>query len=302
MRITDAAGRIPPRLAVPALTALACLFAGNHVAARLAFDHGASVATAVAMRSGVTALALLVLIGLRDVSLAMPRRTLARALAVGLLVAIQSYCLYSAVAAIPVALALLAFNTYPLLFMLLTWALGGGPPEPRALVAVPLAFVGLVLALDVAGSLGALGARWREIGTGVSWALAGSAAFAVALHLTMRHLRDLDGRVRTMLAMGVTALAVVAFGAAGGGLALPVDGRGWTGLLLATALYGTAITVVFLVMPRLARPSNAAALNFEPVAAIALGWAILGQRIEPIQLAGAAVIVGALLLLGSERR
>src|SRR5690606_4377144 len=294
MRRADIGGRLPPRFAVPALMALACVFAGNHVAARLAFDHGASVATAVAMRSGVTAVAMLALLGLGNVSLAMPRRTLVRALAVGLLLAIQSYCVYSAVAAIPVALALLAFNTYPLLFVLLTWALGGGRPKPRALAAVLLAFLGMVLALDVVGSLDTLGVRWREIGAGVSWALVGAAAFAVALHLTTRHLHSLDGRVRTMLALGVAALAVAAFGAAGGGLELPLDGLGWAGLLLATALYGGAITAVLLMVPRLAAASNTAALNFEPVAAIALGWVILDQRIAPIQLVGAAIIVGAL--------
>lgn len=44
----------------------ALLMAGNHVAARLAFDHGASVATAVLLRSSGTALVvgLLVLGGL----------------------------------------------------------------------------------------------------------------------------------------------------------------------------------------------------------------------------------------------
>lgn len=295
-----AAADLSPRVGIAILTGLACLFAANHVAARLAFDHGASVAAAVGVRSGVTALALLALLKTSGVSLAMPRPTLARGLAVGVLVAIQSYCLYSAVAAIPVALALLAFNTYPLLFLLLTWALGGGRPTPRALVAVPLALVGMVLALDVVGSFEAMAGRWREIGTGVSWALTGAAAFTAALWLTMRHLHQLDGRMRTMLAMGVTALIVTVLGAAAGTLALPADGVGWTGLLLATALYGTAITAAFTIVPRLPAASTAA-LNFEPVAAIGLGWAILGQSIAPLQLLGAAIIVGALLLLGARR-
>src|SRR5690606_5842255 len=113
---------------------------------------------------------------------------------------------------IPVALALLAFNTYPLFFLLLTWALGDGRPEPRALLAVPLAFLGMVLALDAVGSLQTVTGRWEEIGAGVSWALGGSAAFTLALLLTMRHLRELDGRIRTMLAMAVTALAVAGAG------------------------------------------------------------------------------------------
>jgi drug/metabolite transporter (DMT)-like permease len=294
------ASKLSPRLGVAILVSLACMFAGNHIAARVAFDHGTSVAAAVAVRSGVTALALFALVLANRVALLPPRPTLARGLAVGLLVAIQSYCLYSAVAAIPVALALLAFNTYPLLLLLLTWALGGERPTPRALVALPLALVGMMLALDVAGSLEAAAGRWQQIGAGVSWAFGGAAAFAVALWLTMRHLRELDGRVRTMLAMGVTALVVATLGAATTSLTLPLDGIGWTGLLLATMLYGTAITAVFTIVPRL-RAASTAAMNFEPVAAIGLGWVILGQSVAPEQLLGAAIIVGALLLLGTRQ-
>jgi hypothetical protein len=47
-----------PRWAGLALVAgIAVVFASNHVAARLAFDHGTSVTTAVAVRSAATALA-----------------------------------------------------------------------------------------------------------------------------------------------------------------------------------------------------------------------------------------------------
>ena len=292
---------LPPRLGVPVLMGLACLFAGNHIGARLAFDHGASVAAAVVMRSGVTALALFAWLKLCDVPLTMSRRALRRGLLVGLLMAIQSYCLYSAVAALPVALALLAFNTYPLFYVLLTWALGGMRPALRALVALPLALFGVLLALDAVGSWEAVAGRWEEIGVGVSWAFGGSIAFTLVLLLTMRHLRAVDGRVRTMLAMAVTAVAVAIYGGAADALAWPFDGAGWGGLLTATVLYGGAISAVFIIVPRLADPSNTAALNFEPVAAIGLGWAILGQAIAPLQLVGAAIIVGALLLIGSSR-
>ena len=38
------------------LLLLACMFGGNHVAARFAFNDGVDVATAVTLRSGVSAL------------------------------------------------------------------------------------------------------------------------------------------------------------------------------------------------------------------------------------------------------
>ncbi|HZN85455.1 MAG TPA: DMT family transporter, partial [Burkholderiales bacterium] len=272
---------LSPRLAIPLLMLLASTFAANHIAARVAFDHGASVAAAVTVRSGVTALAIVALLRLQGVSLALPRATLARGLGIGLLVAVQSYCLYSSVAVIPVALALLAFNTFPLLYVLLSWAAGGENPGRRALVAMPLALVGLVLALDIVGSLHAIAGRWAEIGLGVGWALGSATSFACVLFLTTRHLQAVDGRVRTLLTMGTTAVVVGLAGAATGSLALPADATGWFGLALLTVLYGSAITAIFTVVPRLKSPSNTAALNFEPIAALILGWAILGQAVAP---------------------
>lgn len=292
---------LSPRLAVPLLMLLASTFAANHIAARVAFDHGASVAAAVTVRSGVTALAIVALLRLQGVSMALPRATLARGLGIGLLVAVQSYCLYSSVAIIPVALALLAFNTFPLLYVLLTWAAGGENPGRRALVAMPLALVGLVLALDIVGSLQAIAGRWAEIGLGVGWALGSATSFACVLFLTTRHLQAVDGRVRTLLTMGTTAVVVGLAGAATGSLALPADGTGWFGLALLTVLYGSAITAIFTVVPRLKSPSNTAALNFEPIAALILGWAILGQTVAPRQMVGALIVVGAVILIGTKR-
>jgi drug/metabolite transporter (DMT)-like permease len=280
---------------------LATIFAGNHIAARVAFDHGASVAAAVAVRSGATALAMVALLQVQGISMALPRATLARGLGIGVLVAVQSFCLYSAVAAIPVALALLAFNTFPMLFVLLTWAAGGENPGRRALVAMPLALFGLVLALDILGTLQGMAGRWAEIGVGVGWALGAATSFASALFLTTRLLQDVDGRLRTLLTMGTTAVVIGLGGAAAGTLALPADATGWLGLALLTVLYGTAITAIFTVVPRLASPSNTAALNFEPIAALGLGWAILGQGVEPRQLIGALIVVGAVILIGAKR-
>ena len=292
---------LSPRLAIPLLMFLASVFAANHVAARLAFDHGASIAAAVTVRSGVTALAILALLRLQAVGLSLPRDTLLKGLGIGLLVSLQSFCLYSAVAIIPVALALLAFNTFPLLYVLLSWAAGGESPGRRALVAMPLALFGLVLALDIVGSLQSIAGRWAEIGAGVGWALGSATSFACVLFLTTKHLQAVDGRVRTLLTMGTTAVVVGLAGAATGSLALPSDSTGWIGLALLTVLYGSAITAIFMVVPQLKSPSNTAALNFEPIAALILGWAILGQTVAPRQMVGALIVVGAVVLIGTKR-
>jgi drug/metabolite transporter (DMT)-like permease len=47
---------------------------------------------------------------------------------------------------------------------------------------------------------------------------------------------------------------------------------------------------------------NSAIMNVEPVFALVLAWLILGQAIATIQVAGALLVVGAVMVLGLRRR
>jgi drug/metabolite transporter (DMT)-like permease len=290
------------RLGIAVLLAIATLFGTNHVAARFAIDHGTSVAAAVAIRSAVTALVLLVLLPrLWNISLRISRGMLLRSMLVGGIVAVQSFCLYSAVARIPVALALLVFNLYPMLFMLLSAAAGKEKLRPNALAAMVLSLAGLALALNI--RVEGFAGRWDEIGVGVLWALAAALSMMMVLYLNAHWLKALDGRLRTLIMMAVTATLVLAGGAAAGALALPIDPTGWTGLAALTLLYGTAITSLFIVLPRLGGgAASTVALNFEPIAVLAIAWLALGQSVTALQLLGAFVVVGAIAWLGAARR
>ena len=86
----------------------------------------------------------------------------------GLLIAVQSFCIYSAVARIPVALALLISNTFPILLALFTWALGGRPPSKRSAAIMGVCLVGLVLVLDLPQRLGAVGASAQVVLKGLT--------------------------------------------------------------------------------------------------------------------------------------
>jgi drug/metabolite transporter (DMT)-like permease len=292
--------KIPAGAAILILMGIATTFGSNHVAARLAFDHGVSVPAAVGVRSGVTALALLALLRLQNVSLAMSGGTLGRALFVGLLVAAQSFCLYSAVARIPVALALLCFSSCPMLYVIISWLAGKDAPPRVALYAAPLALVGLALALDV--HFGSIQGRIAEIGAGAAFAFAAALCFAFVMYFNVHWLKALDGRLRTFLMMAVTSAVVLAAGALSHGLTLPGDGKGWLGLALLTVLYGSAITTLFIVLPRIEGTAATIGLNFEPIAVLVLAWIFLGQAVKPLQIAGAFLVVGAIVWLGAAKR
>jgi drug/metabolite transporter (DMT)-like permease len=285
------------------LLLLACLFGANHVAARVALNHGTDVATAVAVRSLVTALVVAVLVRLYRVPLRLSVRHRRTMPAIGLLVAGQSLCLYASVARLPVALALLAFNTYPLWAAFWAWALYRHVPGRRVLVAMPVILGGLALALDVFGATSGLGAQaqWGQMGVGVALAVAAAAMFGVVLALTQHEVADLDGRLRTTITMAMVGVLALVTALAQGGLHWPNAPAGWWGLAALTALYGTALTSMFIVLPKLGVVGNAPILNVEPVAALVMAWAVLGQAIAPVQVVGAFVVVGAVMALGLRR-
>ncbi|WP_019702803.1 EamA family transporter [Paracidovorax oryzae] len=229
---------LPRRLAIGLIALISCTFAANHVAARLAFDHGTGLLLAVLCRSGATALVLAALVAWRRPARSMPPGMLRWQLLLGALVATQSLCLYSAVARIPVALALLVSNVCPVL---------------------------------------------------------------LALWITDHRLKAMPGMWRSLMTVGSVFALMVAAGASGlvpGGMRWPEATPGWWGLAALVVLYGTAFTAMFVSLPRLDMARNAPVMNAEPVATLLLGWWILDQTLQPLQLAGGAVVLAAIVALG----
>ena len=284
--------KLAPGSSVVILLGVACAFASNHLCARIAFDHGASVATAVSVRATFTALLLFVLMHVQGVRIAVPRELRWPTLAAGILIATQSYSLYSAVALIPPALALLVFQTSPMLYVLLTWALGKEAPRWSALAPMVLALVGLALALNVQTG--------DRMAAGVAWAFLSGLSMTVVYYLNANALKSLDGRLRTFAMTAVTAVLVLALASAAGAQAAPRDGAGWAGLVLLAVFYCIAMMSLFYVLPRVPSTSTGA-LNFEPIALLVLTWLILGHTVSATQLIGALITVGTIAWLGAKK-
>lgn len=294
---------LTPRAFVTLLL-LATLFGANHVAARFAFNDGVDVATAVTMRSLVTALVVGLIVWQQRVSWSMTARQRRVLVGVSVLVALQSLSLYASVARLPVALALLAFNTWPMWTALWARVVYGHRADRRTLLATPVLLLGLVLALDVLGAASGLGAQaqWGRIGAGVGFAITAAASFGLVMVVTQHEIAAIDGRLRSAVTMGLVGVLALLVTQATGGLHLPQTPPGWWGLALLTLLYGTAFTIMFTLLPRLGVVGSSPILNVEPVAAMVLAWALLGQRIATIQVLGGLLVVGTVMVLGLKKR
>ena len=286
------------------LLLIAFMMGANHVAARLAFNNGVDVVTAVSFRSVLTSVVVGLILWQQTVQIQIESNHKKYMLIIGGLIAVQSVCLYSSVARLPVALALLAFNTYPLSTAFWARVLYKHQAEKAVLWSMPILLLGLALALDVLGAASGLSAaeHWSQIGAGVAFALAASATFGLALVYTQHETTGLDGRVRTFSSMSIVGVLAVVAAMSQGGFHLPQAPAGWWGLGMLSFLYGTAFTILFTVLPKLGVVGNSAIMNVEPVFALVLAWALLDQAIAPIQLVGAFLVVGTVMWLGLRKR
>ena len=104
--------------------------------------------------------------------------------------------------------------------------------------------------------------------------------------------------VSTFTTMATVAVLATVVAATQTGFHMPNAQAGWWGLASLTFLYGTAFTILFTVLPKMGVVGNSAIMNVEPVFALILAWAILGQSIAPMQVFGALVVVLTVMDLG----
>ncbi|WP_309044439.1 EamA family transporter [Marinobacter sediminicola] len=292
--------QLPRQFAVLILVILACSFAGNHVAARIAFDHDAGLLVAILFRSGVAMVGLILLVVWRRESLRFKPQAWGWQLVMGLLIAIQSFSIYSAVARIPIALALLVVNLAPIMLALLTWALGGARPSRTASLLMLFILFGLALALDLPSRFSDSGEIDIRFVEGLLFGITAAAVFACALWITDHRLGSMPGLVRSMLTIMVVFASTAIAGAAGlvpDGMSLPSASMGWVALGSLAILYGAAFSVLFTLVTRLDIARNAPVMNVEPVAGLIFGWLILDQVLGGIQVVGSFIVVSGIVML-----
>ncbi|WP_246878207.1 DMT family transporter [Microbacterium sp. BLY] len=296
------------RLGFPLALAAAFAFGSSGAWARGLIDAGWTPGAAVTVRVWVAALVLLVptLLALRGRWRAL-RQNAGMVAAYGLLaVAATQLCYFQAVAVMDVGIALLIEYTAPVAVLLWLWLRRGERPTRRSVLGAGIAFVGLVLMLDIL-----TGAQVNVVG--VLWALGamvGAASYFV-----------LSARADTGIPPIALAGSGLLLGAVGLSLAaligvLPfawttadVDYRfgavPWFVPVLAIGVIATALAYVLgIVSTRMlgSRLASFVALA-EVVAALLFGWLLLGQLPGPLQaVGGVLVLIGVVVVKLGEPR
>jgi drug/metabolite transporter (DMT)-like permease len=262
---------------------------------KLAYGEGATVGTLLAVRFFLAAAMFWALLAVRR-EVRMPgRRDTAAGLALGACgYALQAGCYFAALERIDASLLSLLLYTFPAIVAVAAIALGRERFDTRRTAALGLASGGLVLVVAGAGA-GALDPLGTALGLGA--ALVYSTYILVSEGIA-RRIRPLV--LSALVCTGATGTLVA--GSALLGELRPGDltlaGWGWLACLGVVSTVA-AISLFFAGLPRVGPTTASILATVEPLVTVVLAFLVFGELLSGVQLAGGALVVGAVLVLNA---
>jgi drug/metabolite transporter (DMT)-like permease len=291
---------------MPSPGALICLasavaFGAMAIFGKLAYDAGATVGTLLAVRfllAGALFWLLVAGTGAARHLRSLSRRDLGMALALGgVAYSAQAGAYFAALQRLDASLLSLLLYTFPAMVTVAAIALGRERANRRTAAALGLASGGLFLVLAGAGA-GAL----DPLGTllGVSAAVIYSTYILTSASVTER----VGPLLLSALVCTGAATTLTLAGAASGDLRLgevSTAGFGWLAALAVVSTVG-AVSLFFAGLRRVG-PTTASILSTaEPLTTVLLAFLAFGESLGAVQLAGGALVLGAVLVLSVPAR
>jgi drug/metabolite transporter (DMT)-like permease len=227
------------------------------------------------------------------------RRELKLSLWAGVFFAADLICWHYAIEDVGAGLATVLGNLQVVLVGVVAWLTLGERPDPRVVVAVPIALFGIVLISGVLGS-GAYGADPLR---GVIFGVATGLTYAAFILILRQSGRDLRRPVAPLFE--ATAFAAV-FAAIGGLLIGDIDfapswpAHAWL-LLLALSSQVVGWLLISVSLPRLPAALTSVLLTVQPVGSVILGVVLLGESPSAVQLLGVACIFSGVIVATARR-
>lgn len=211
------------------------------------------------------------------------------ALSAGVLFAIDLTFWHHSIEAVGAGLATVLGNIQVVLVGVIAWAVLGERPENRALAAVPVVFLGVVLISGVVGA----GAYGKDPLLGVVFGVL--TAISYALFILILRQGNSDERRPAGPLFDATLTGCI-FSALGGVVVADLD---WTpGLESQAWLVTLALTsqvlgwlLISVSLPRLPAVITSIVLMLQPVSTVFLGAVLLDEAPSAVQLSGVAVVL-----------
>jgi drug/metabolite transporter (DMT)-like permease len=257
------------------------------IVGKLTYAAGVAPVTALAWRFAV-AVAIFAVVQRRDE----PRLPWRRRLvlwSLGLVFSINAFAYFAGLQTVPAATVAVLIYTYPVLVMLLSALIGLESLTARGLTAALLAFAGC--ALTTGGFAGIAADR------GVVLVFVSAFVYASYVVLGGRFAADVPAEVAARHLVQACAVVLVPWAALRGELALPSSPLAWAAVL-ALGSWCTVVPIrAFLAALQHIGPGRAAVFSsVEVIVTIVLAVTLLGEPLGLRQVAGATLILSAVVL------
>ena len=206
---------------------------------------------------------------------------------IGVLFSVLIFCLFKAIEANDVPTAVLTYFVYPLLTGLVAAATGLERLRWQGVLCALAAFVGLAIMIGAHPSGLMLG--------GIAFAIGAACCRTGVLIFTRAFLVGADARLTTWYSVIAQLVIFAAVSLFTQTLAPPQTDGGWVALIALSVATTVAILFVFVSTVRIGPFRTALLTNFEPMIAVVLSAVALGEVITPLQAAGSAIMLAALI-------
>jgi len=258
--------------------------------ANMAFKDGVDLNTSNAMRYGVATGLLIIYQKIRAKKISLLPRERYISLALGIPVFMMGVGYLGATQYIPVSLAVLIFYTCPFFVAVISKFTENEPITRIRLIAMILAFIGLSLALKIQSI-----ANLQIVG--IMFALMAAIGFASFVSVSSLMLKTADRQAVLLHSLAAGTVLFVLFFVLTNGVEVIGTRAGWikvsgSGILLVFAY------IAFYTGMKIIGPVKATMImNIEPVLTIGLAAISLGERLSNIQLIGAVLLIGGIVLI-----
>jgi len=191
---------------------------------------------------------------------------------------------------IPVSLAVLIFYTCPFYVAIISKFTENEPITITRLTAIILAFIGLSLALKVQST-----ADLQILG--IMFALMAAIGFASFITVSSLMLRTADRQAVLLHSLAAGTLLFVLFFVLTSGAEIIVTRAAWLKVSGSGIMVTFAYITFFAGMEIIGPVKASMIMNIEPVLTIVLAAISLGERLSNIQLFGAVLVIGGIVLI-----
>jgi len=259
---------------------------------KLAFEAGVGIVSLLLVRFALAGAVLGAAAALRPRRPRPRGRRLALALGLGAVgYTAQAALYFSALERIDAGLAAILLYTFPGMVTIAAVALGRDRIDAVRVVALGLSFGGLVMVLFVGGP--------GELDTaGVALAFGAAIAYTAYILVSDTVVGEVDAlTLSALVCAGATASLLVA-GGVSGTLDFGFEAIGWLWLGALALVSTVAAIALFFAGLRRVGPSRASIIStVEPLVTVALAFAVFGERLSSLQLAGAALVLAGVVVL-----